>query len=265
MSSKPDVAEELSEPTDLKGKVEVTGQHMIQRLREAVSPPGKKGLWLRKLNDKQLAEVYHRLKLGQKTSHIVRIAQVEWGIMRRSQPCSLNRGVLAFKEKVVGELQQEAHRLGKEAGKRFIDKTTQKGARALQKLDSIGRLRWLIEVQTERLELLYTREKTVQIPLKMTEKTVEVLGLLLEKLIKFEIDLGLRDARPQELELRVKHYFDRLLAGEEAAGGGNTMLIAANKLIEDLSKDSVLMTVYEDGAYAVEDKDVASGARAKEN
>jgi|GEM_PF-3419593 len=246
-------------PTGIKDQVQVTGAQMLKRLRDIVNPPGKKGLWLRKLNDRQLAEVYHRLRMGQKSYHIIKIVQVEWGIMRKSQPASLGRGLLAFKEKVVGELKLEAQRLPKEEGKKFAERTTKKGERSIAKLDSLGRLRWVINVQTERLELLRETEKNANLPLKMTEKTVEVLGNLLDKLIRYEIDLGLRDAKPSELNTSVKRYFDALIRkvdpeGIDAGGsGGNVMVSAANKMLEEVSKDAVLLTINDDGGYSIAD------------
>ena len=249
---------ETNTPPGIKDKIQTTGRQERQKLRNVVSPPGKKGLWLRKLNDRQLSEVYHRLKMGQAPYRVVKIAQVDWGVMRKSQPASLNRGMVVFRDKVVGEITAEAGRHNKEEKKRFNAVATRKGARSVEKLNSLGRLRWLINTQTERLVLLRSKEKSTNMPLMMTEKTVEVLGGLLENLIKHEIALGLRDAKPSELSTSVKNYFDAMLRkvdGDPLTGGsgGNVMISAANKMLEAVSKDAVLMTINEDGGYDIAD------------
>ena len=249
---------ETNTPPGIKDKIQVTARQEMQRLRSFVSPPGKKGLWLRKLNDRQLAEVYHRLKIGQPAYRVVKIAQFDWGVMRKSQPASLNRAMVLFKEKVVGEIKLEGDRHNKEDKKKFLARSTKKGERSVKKLNSLGRLRWLINVQTERLVLLRSKEKSTNMPLMMTEKTVEVLGDLLEKLIKHEIALGLRDAKPSELSESVKKYFDAMLKkvdGDPLAGGsgGNVMISAANKMLEAVAQDAVLMTINEDGGYDIAD------------
>jgi hypothetical protein len=90
-----------------------------------VSPPGKQGTWLRLLNDKQLAEIYHRLRLGQPAYRLASIAQKEWGIRRKASPKSLARAIRKFKEDTLGVLGVEktaASDKRREAGKRLEER-----------------------------------------------------------------------------------------------------------------------------------------------
>ena len=134
----------MEEPNDIAGKVEITAADLIHRLREAVQPEGRKGLWLRHLNDKQLAEVYHRLRSGQTLHRVVTVVQRDWGIMKTSEVKSLARGLKKFKLKVLGLFQQATNAKDKEANRPL----TKRARKIVDHLDKMERYRWLIDVQT---------------------------------------------------------------------------------------------------------------------
>ena len=224
----------MEEPVTIKGKVEVSAADLILRLRESVAPTGKKGIWLRHLSDKQLAEVYHRLRAGQSMYHIVKIAQKEWRVMTASDPKSLVRGVKKFKMDVIGLIQQAK----KPEDKKIARNASLTGERILANIDALGRFRWLIEIQSERLAVYLEREKTLM-PLKQTSREIEVLQNLLEKYINIAIRLGLLHEKPSEFALTVKHKFDKFVGA--LSDGGSRVVEAAEKFMELAEKNAIRM------------------------
>jgi len=239
---------EAQEPQDVAGKVEVTAQQTINKLREAVQPKGKKGLWLRHLSDRRLSEVYHRLRMGQSSHHIAKMAKMEWGVMKDSDIKSLSRGVRQFRDKVVGDLKAEGYKTPER--KEVAESVRRRGKYLTEKLDGLSRLRWLIDTQTERVALLVEKEKT-SLPFRFTGKEVKYLGELLEMYVRFQIDLGLLDAKPAEFNLTVKHRFDGLLQNS-LRGGGVSMIEATNKFLEMAEEKALTFKLTDDGAYAME-------------
>lgn len=238
-------------PRDLAGKVEVSSEQLLEKLRDAVQPHGKKGTWLRHLSDKRLIEIYHRLKMGQNIYQVVRIAQNEWNVMRSSHVKSLARAVRAFRDKTVGLLQVaptiQTHGSTREERRSAADILGLRGKRIVKQLDGVGRLRWLIDVQSERVALLVEREEDA-LPFQITGDEVKTLGKLLSDYMKMQMDLGLIETKPHEFNVNVKHKFAGLLE-HSVQGAGDTMAQAAGKYIELAEKEALTFELGHDGAY----------------
>lgn len=231
---------------DLKAQVSLTGQSIIQQLRKIVQPPGKKGTWLGQVSDKRLAEVYHRLKKGQAAYHIAKIAQIDWGMMRGSETRSLARAILKIKEKMIGELVDNSPQKS-EAGTDLTDRLRKRGKRILKNLDGLGRLRWLIEEQTDRVVMMRDKEKTMNLPLKDTNAAIHELGDLITQYLTVQMKLGLLDAQPSEHVLTIKTIFDRMISG--VSDDGKALSSAVHKFIEQVDRDVVNLEVSADGSY----------------
>jgi hypothetical protein len=232
--------------------IEVTGQQIIKRLRDIVQPPGKKGLWLRLLSDRQLAEVYHRLKRGQTAYHVSKICQDDWRIQRDSSIQSLSRGMLRFRDAILGDIQKDA--VKSEEGKKEFAARKKRGSAIVNKLDGLGRLRWLIERQTDRIQALLDREQSA-IPFQMTDKSIKVLGELIEQYLRLQMELGLIDSKPEEFNLNIEHKFKAILTGMQFTDDGHRLAIAANKFLEMASEASIIMEPEADGTYSAEGTD----------
>lgn len=232
---------------NVKAEVEVTGASVIKKLREIVQPPGKKGLWLRHLSDQKLAEVYHRVRMGQSAHHITKIAQKDWGVMKNSTPKSLARAMVTFRDKVLGEIKVDA--IKSPEGKKEYGARKKRAKRITDKLDGMGRLRWLIEVQTDRLEQLIERESK-SLPFKTTDKTVEILGGLIDKYIQYMMDLGLVDSKPPELNVNISHKFSQLIG--VLPDDGARLISAANRFLDMATKEAILMEPDSTGVFAPE-------------
>lgn len=231
-------------PRDIETATQVTGAHLLRSMRDAVAPAGKKGTWLRMLSDKQLAEVYHRLRLGQPAYKIAQIAQREWGVKRRANVKSLARAVRKFKEDTLGLLQVEKT-APSEGRKEMGRKMEAKALKIVEKVDGLGRLGWLIERQTERIELLLEREKNA-LPFQMTNKEIGTLTDMIEKYVQLQIKLGVIDAKPSEINLNIKHKFDALMSG--TVQGGTAVLETADKWLQKCEENALTLRLT-DGRY----------------
>jgi hypothetical protein len=196
----------------IQDNISLTSEELLAALRKAVSPPGKRGTWLQKLSNRQLAEVYHRLKMGQSSYKVVQIAQRDWKVEVDSSVKSLCRAVRAFKLKVMGDLQLINGR-GTQQGREISAKLQEKADRLIEKLDAMGRMRWLIEVQTDRIELYREKETTTRLPFKATDQSIKVLGELLTQFVCMQRDLGAIPQVPMEISLTTKGKFDEVMRG----------------------------------------------------
>lgn len=240
-------------PADIKSKIELTGESLLQRLRETVQPPGKKGTWLRKLNDKQLAEVYQRLKAKQTSLHICRIAQNEWGVMRSSPIKSLTRAVVALRDKMIGTVERLPTKTQED---KYLQKLLQKRKREVEDLDLQGRYNWLTEVHTERLILSLEQERRLNIPLKQTTMISEELRKTMDGNKDLALKTGALDAKPTEHLVKIQHGFQRL--GEmldKEPGGRRALNDVALKLIEQIEEEGMIWETKRmpDGSYVAID------------
>jgi hypothetical protein len=236
-------------PKDLESQVELTSRVIFKKLREAAQPPGKKGLWLRHLSDRRLAEVYHRLKLGQSSYHIAKIAQSDWGIMKSSSLKSLGRAVRIFRDKTIGLIKIESLTVPKTDPERQRDlkRFRKRSARIKLKLDAMDEMRWMIRVQKERVQFMLEREQ-LSLPGRGLERAQSNLLSMLDTYIKWEVELGVLDAKPSRLDITMKHRFDGILANT-VHGDGARMLSAADRFLELAEKNSLTMELGEDGRY----------------
>lgn len=239
---------------ELRSLVETTGKGLLNKLRVAVSPPGKKGLWLRHLSDQRLAEVYHRLKLGQPCYRVAKIAQTEWGVMKDSNLKSLSRAVHIFRDKTIDliTIEKSTSAVSDKPERRAAASAFEKRAKRIKKgLDGMGRLAWLVDVQTDRVCLMLERERLTQ-PTRQTDRSMVALKESLVDYLRLAIELGIEDSKPPELHLKIKHRFEGLLQ-HAIQGDGSRMLSAADRFLELAEQNSLTMQMGDDGAYHTPD------------
>jgi len=238
----------------IEEQVELGSSALVKRLREAAQPPGRKGLWLRHLSDKQLLEVYFRLKAGEASHHIAKVAQTEWQIMPQSQTRIMAQGLRKFRDKVVGLLPVEEHIAAVEGAMERRGKAREQAKRAkriAKKIDGMEIMAELISTQWGRVQAMAAAE-TKKDFFRGTDSAVKILGEVLWKFIQLEMDLGILDARAPELTLKLKHSFDGILR-RVATDDGARMIAATQKLLKSAEEDAVEMKITEDGKYTPAD------------
>ena len=241
-------------PKTLKAQVELGSRALVKRLREAVQPPGKKGLWLRHLSDRKLLEVYYRLRAGQASHRICKLAQVHWGVMPQSATKTLAQGLRKFRDKVIGLIPVEKHTATVEGAKERRKKAVEQSKRAMKiakKVDGMEVMANLIDLMWGRVQAMAAAE-TKKDFFRGTDSAVKILGEILGKFIQFEMDLGILDARAPELTLKLKHSFDGILRGVVKDDGAR-LIAATQKLLKSAEEDAVEMKITEDGKYAPAD------------
>jgi hypothetical protein len=248
----------MSSKANLEDSIELTSRQLINAMRKVVAPPGKRGTWLRRLSDNQLAEVYHRLKRGQPAYRIAKIAQEDWGVNRKADIKSMSRAIRAFKYSMLGDIELEKTS-NSEDRKEEGRKLERRGHAIVEKLDGLGRLRWLIEVQTERVISIIDREKKA-LPFKFTDRSIEVLKDMINNYLEIQIKLGIIDAKPPELHLTMKHRFDGLI--QHTVQPGSALVDWTDKFLESAEKEALTLRLGSDGQYdlllpAVEGEDAA--------
>jgi len=238
--------------TSLSDKVLLTDDALIKVLRDAVAPVGKRASWLRHLNDRQLAEVYWRLRDGQPAHRVTRYVQNEWGIQRQSATKSLARSVRDFRDKVLGELGTVTVSTGRQPNdmtpaKEISKELAIRAQRVGGKINVLEHYAWLIGLQSERIEQLREREKA-SIPFRHTSNDVRILGELLGQYARLQIELGVVPSVPQEFNLKVKHSFQGLV--DQMGGDGSKAVTALDNFLKWADDNSVQMVQDpESGSY----------------
>jgi len=222
----------------------------IRQLREAAHPPGSKGLWLKNLNDRQLAEVYHRLRLGQPLSKIARIVQVEWGVRPNSDTRSVSKGLGVFKDRVLGELEKFATKERKTESEKSDEKIiSDQGKRIKKDLDALGSYRWLIDVQMDRLEMIRQQEKNLEMPIATFDKASKELRESMNSYVAILMKLGILDSVPDTSTLEVKTAFDEMIS-DMSEQGGNSMISALGKFLRTADSHTLPLIKQNDGSYS---------------
>lgn len=253
-------------PRDFKGKSEVTGASLIAKFRVYVQPPGRRGSWLRYLPDKRLAELYHRLRHGQAPVVLAKVAQEEWNVMKLSDPKSLARAIRDFRNRFVSkaelvDVSQPPNKDKKDA----VLVLRKRGQRIADKLDDLGVLRWAILEHAERYAELREKEGKLRMPLKMTNPAFKELVSGIERYVRLQMDLGLRDSKPSEFNINLKHKFDGIL-GNLLTGDGTPMLDATANFIDKLEEEVLSMELNSDGSYTItEGKELVHVGKVPDN
>jgi hypothetical protein len=232
-----------------KDFAEVVGDSKLSQLREAVAPKKKRGSWLRHLDDKQLSEVYFRLSKGESALSIARIAQKEWGVMKKSSTVSLGRAVRDFADDVLGEIRALAIR---EANP--LKKPTEEASRVValskevsKKLDAVKEYIWMIEAQKVRINSLIKAESK-SIPFEVTDKALRNLREMLDGYATLCIKLGIVDSRPPELNVNLKHQFENIMQ-TVVRNDKAKLMNACDQFVSQLEQSAIMLTQNDDGSF----------------
>lgn len=240
----------------IKMKAQTTSTGLMQRLRKAVAPPGKTASWLSNLPDDKLAEVYHRLMLGQTVSHVVRVIKEQWHLGKTVGDRTLYQCVTSFKKKCLPEMDQVKQQITQttveepklspriEAVRRKLEN---KALTVARKLDSMREMADLILEQKEHYMLIRQLETELQMPQKGVERAGEVLGNLISSYIDKEIKLGLRDAEPSKFKIEVKHRLEQVLG--KLDDGGVHMIEMTQAFLDMAEPECILLEALPDGTY----------------
>lgn len=260
---------ENKKPMTLKDKTELTGRSLMCRLREAVDPPGKRSGWMAALNDKQLAEVYHRLRLNQPMYRIAKVCMDDWGFEANAMIKSVIRAIRSFRDKVLSPIEQERLNPSPPAKepeepedieeseepeepekpeKRRSVSVVHRAEKIAKKLDAMGRMAWLIEMQTDRIESLMRREAK-SLPFKMTDASMSLLSDMLEKYVQLQIKLGVLDSKPSEYNFYIKNKFESIM--QHSVTPGTAMPELCVRWLKKCEENALTLTENADGSFGI--------------
>jgi len=237
------------EPTDIKGLVEVTTEaSLIRKLRGIVEPEGKRGSWMRFMSDKQLLEVYHRLKLNHGIGHIVRIVQKEWKICPESAPQNLRKAVKKFRDKTVGLIRAYERSSTTTERKEFAAKEEKRATEIMKKIDGMEELAWLIQVQKWRIKQIVRIEKENKEFAKLADQAIAQQRENINAWMTHAEVLGLIDRKPNKWNFELKAQFDGIL-DTVVRDDGNKLIQAANRFLEMAKEKAITMKKVSEGEY----------------
>jgi len=220
---------------------------LFQSIRDAVNTPyrGHKNI-LSSLNDRQLAEVYLKLKRGQEISAIAVSLKNDWGLYKSRALKDVEVYLSIFKKLVLSPIDQIS--IDPNASKREKKEITFKAQDIVESLDAMGSLRWLITEETERLKLWRDRERLLKLPIAGTEDTIKTLGKLLNDYIKLEVDLGLVESKQKSIRVNVQHNFESMIKNNLPEEGRN-LLSATSSFLKSVEEEGITLTQNEEGVY----------------
>lgn len=188
------------------------GPNLVKKLRQVVDPPGVKGTWMRKLSDRQLFELFQRLIMGHSVYKLVQIVQLDWQIMRTSDPKSLARAVRHFRDSLLTDIEQLQAKAKSKQEKQVaagLDKKAQKVASKINVMEILARA---ISIQHERVEMLHEKEQKA-LPFKHTDNAQKVLTEMCREFVEIGIKLGATKSheQPQEMIVNINHQFTQMM------------------------------------------------------
>jgi hypothetical protein len=231
------------------GFAETLPTAVMRKLRESVAPPGKRGTWLRYLDDERLAEVFVQLQGGTSCHHIASIAQKEWGIKTASKTQSLARAVRKLKDQMVPELAKVPMRNKEE--KEVAKELKGKALKISDKLNELEETGWAAMEQKKRIKLFRDKEEVAKMGFAATDKAIQVFIQILEVYAKMKINLGLIEPPNSEFNVNVKHKFAGLMQHTVGQDGAK-VVSALDRFVELVDEKSLALTQNAQGSFEYE-------------
>lgn len=144
--------------------------------------------WMYTLPDHLLAEIYLDLKQGSTFVEIIDKVQKDWRLLFDINPKLMMSDLANFKMKALNDvaLVEAQARTGEPGAVAIKERLHTLSSR----IDAMGRLGWLADVQTERIEEFVELEKEEGKPLAILNDTIRQLSSILDKYIRLENEMG---------------------------------------------------------------------------
>lgn len=228
---------------DLADEIRISNPKLLVKLREAVP----KDTWMLHLDDQQLITIYLKLQKGFTNSEVAAFCEEEFGV--KGDFMLIMTTIVKFRTKVFDDtalIRAEAALDNPEA-KKLECKLNELSS----DLDAMGRLGWLINMQTDRVLALKAREDQAKIPLEATTNNIKVLQGLLDSYITKQMDLGILNSAVPRVKLDIDHKFKAILGGLEDSG--ERMIDITHQFIESAQDKILTLRVNDDGSYELND------------
>jgi hypothetical protein len=158
---------------------------LIQKLRKVAESSKLEHKWLYKLTDSQLVDIYNLIRSGKLLVEIPDTVVDNWGIDVGISKQQMVSDLANFKLKALDDVALAVAQ--QRAGDPRAGEIASRLNKLSTKVDAMGRLGWLIDLQTERVQSL-TESKDSR-TIHHASEAVRELGLLLEKYIRLESEV----------------------------------------------------------------------------
>lgn len=219
----------------------------IETLKSFILPKS----WLLQLTDDQLFSVYEELNKGTTLIDIIKLCQRTFKIKRNAEVFHLMPDLVKFRGRALKDLQY----INMEEAKNLeVTKQVEAKIRDLSaKLDGVGRLGWLIELQTNRVLTLMEREKKA-VPMPITTDNIKLLNDMIKGYVKTQAELGILDQAAAKVEIAIDHKFSELMSNLK--DDGTRMIDATHKLLDMAEQKAIIMTEDTNGSYVIKKQKV---------
>lgn len=201
---------------------------------------GHKASLLNNLSDDKLLWIYENISKGATLSETARRIISDWLPESRNKFKTLISDLAAFKidllkpEEII-KIQSDIK------GDPEVKVIKQAIETMTSKLDGMGRLGWLIDVQSERVDNLVKKEQK-SLPMDITNNAIKQLGILLEKYIEFQMDSGVGLETTTQTTSTVDTRVNALL-DHSIRDSADDMAMAASRLIEAAKQKAIHMDI----------------------
>jgi hypothetical protein len=221
---------------------------LITKLRDAVSPKGKKALWLRDLSNDQLLEIYGRMRLSNTFESIIEIVRDKWGVGLGLSYDGMYHGLKKFRERVVPEmtLVPKKGKLDPDES-RIRSRVIHQSRELKKKLDGLEVIATIICEEMDSYQLYKDKEALYGYPLKSRQKCAEGIVNYANIFIKRQMDMGIIDSTASDMVKAMRDKFGAILGG--FTDGGRVMLMATNKFLELAEGETVELEENPEGQF----------------
>lgn len=224
----------------------VAAEAKLQVLREAVLPKGKKALWLRELADKQLVEVYQRLRMGQGAYKIAKLVQEKWNIRKDADTKSLAQAIQVFKLRTIGALKQKVEN-PTEAEKKVRASLQKRAAKIKDTFDAAEAMAFLANMNLKRAASLADRELQTKIPSRILTTISETAFSQAQRFMDLQQKLGLIDVAPDMKRLELSVKLEKVVGA--LPDRGIRMAQLASALVTEMEADCIECETDENGNF----------------
>jgi len=200
----------------------------LKEMQEAINGLSVKDSWLQKLKEPHIVDLYNMLHGGSTMWEIVDKAYKEWLPGLGHDKHKMMGELAKFRVKIIPD--GALVRVQAERGDAEAQEIASRLESFKSRIDGLGRLSWLIDKQSLRLESLIQREEK-GLPLTLTNEVVKTLGSLLTKYIQFQQDIGEVTRMPTQHLVGVRAQFEKL--------DGSAVAQATMKMLESIEQQAI--------------------------
>lgn len=229
-------------------------QPFVQQLRNIVAPEkGKKGSWMKLLNDVQLGEIYTMLRSGKSARKVAAHIQEKWNLFEDVRVQNLVPAIINFRREALGDiwdLPDFHYEESKADALAVINALRQKGGDAVKNIDALSMLADVILLERGRIEVRHANEQITGKVDSALSKDVSQFASLLDIMAAMQHKLGLLDYK---LQPSANNQLGFNAALEGLPEGTARLAQAAQsfmKAVQDLPTRTLVQRP--DGSYAVE-------------